>query len=167
MQKKQGFLLAECMIVVGLTAFLTALSFSFMHLFERLVVKAEIHLLVNTIEAQRAIAVIDEKDSTITFDRTQKTYVYDSLSHTCTHSVEFVYPEGSYGPPSAPTTLIQQPLSFVDNKIICFATGAISSGVLYIGSVTQNCFYALSSSIGEWGVLRLYCYDKNKWKKIS
>ncbi|HTM05773.1 MAG TPA: prepilin-type N-terminal cleavage/methylation domain-containing protein [Patescibacteria group bacterium] len=165
MKNKQGFLLIECMFVLSLLAFLTALSFSFMHLFERLMIRSEINVLVNAVEAERAIAVINGKDSAITFDIEKNTYSYDIVAHAFAHSVEFVYPQGSYGPPSLPTTVIQRPISFVDNKMLCFQTGAMSSGVLYIGSLAQSCFYALSSSVGEWGVLRLYWYSKNKWHK--
>lgn len=162
---KNGFLLIECMLVLTLLGFLVGLSFSLTHLFDRLLVRSEVDLLINTIEAQRAIAVIDRKDNAIVFNKEQK-YEYDTITHTFARSVGFVYPSHSYGPPSAPTSPIKQAVSFVDNKLICFATGAMSSGVLYIGSLAQNCFYALSSAIGEWGVLRLYWYDKNKWKKI-
>lgn len=165
MQYKNGFLLVECMLLIGLISLLAGLSFSLIAVFERVLLRLEIDLLVNTIEAQRAMAVIGNKDVAITFDSTSSAYSVDSTTHVFSQTVSFLYPPNGYGPPSAPVDLIKKPVSFVNSQLICFANGAMSSGVLYIGSPKQRCFYAISSSIGEWGVLRLYIYKNEKWGK--
>lgn len=166
MQDKKGFLLAECMVVFALSILLASLAFSFIGVFERLLLVVEIDLLINTIEAQRAIAVMDNKDVAIAFDPKDNAYIVDQVRHVFSPMVNFVCPPNGHGPPSAPTELIQKPISFLQNQLLCFSNGAMSSGVLYIGSIKRNYFYALSSSIGEWGVLRLYVYNQGKWFKI-
>lgn len=166
MRHKKGFLLVECLIVFSLIILLASMSFSLVGLLERVLFRLEIDILISTIEAQRAIAVIDNKDVAITFDIKNNAYIVDLVKHVFAPSVSFLYPSNGYGPPSAPTALIQKPISFLHNQLVCFSNGAMSSGVLYIGSIKRNYFYALSSSIGEWGVLRLYAYNKGKWQKI-
>ncbi|RTL04287.1 hypothetical protein EKK58_10790 [Candidatus Dependentiae bacterium] len=167
MQYKNGFLFVECILFVGLISLLAGLSFPLIGVLDRVLLRLEIDLLVNTIEAQRAMAVIDNKDIVITFDSKSNSYIVDSTTHVFSQSVSFLYPPNGYGPPSAPTESIQKPISFLHNQLVCFSNGAMSSGVVYIGSKKNSYFYALSSSIGEWGVLRLYLYGNNRWTKIQ
>jgi len=68
------------------------------------------------------------------------------------------------GPPSSAHTLITKPISFKNNTLVCYPSGIISAGTIYMTD-NKQCMYALSCPVGYVSYLRKYRYA-NGWKLI-
>lgn len=123
---------------------------------------AMIRLLFHT-AATRAACV--KKEQEIVFDTTNSQFVFDGQKYPLGDGYYFGTMPDVYGPPSAPSKLVTQPISFVDKKARAYTDGTLQAGTLYITNSREQ--YAITTPVSAFSYIRAYKYTKKVWQKIS
>ena len=163
MRTNAGFMLLELCIVVALFILIGACTISSFNGAQAIVTRVQTLLLQSTIRQAQWHAISSGKQQQVTFDVENNSYTYNKHMYQLPKPLLFGAPKLAKGPPAHPTHAITHPVTFVNNQAICFATGAVSAGTVYItnGSVS----FALSNAVSFFSSLRLYRY-KNGWHRI-
>lgn len=131
-----------------------------------MIMRQEIDFFIQLIRAEQMQAIATQKDRTILFDVENKAYVCDGQRIELSPHIAFCAPKDALGPPSSPKNQIQNYVTFQNAVLTLFSTGAISSGILYLGSSDYNSYYAISIGITALGFVRVYRYENGKWNKL-
>jgi len=113
---------------------------------------------------QKALAL--QKDISIFFDPQAQIYIIENIPYALEKNIVFAVLPGIKGPPSTPTQVITQPITYKNNTVIFYKNGVISSGTVYLLDTFYNIQYAITNAVGEISYLRLYQYDAGKWSII-
>jgi hypothetical protein len=166
MKIKDGFSLVELTVVILLCIIIMGLGASCGSFIYRGLVKQEAEKLALVCRYLQHAAMMSNETKTLIFDRKQHCYRYDSCSVKLSNQVEFGVLEGSKGPPSNPTRLIESPISFKNEKIIFYPDGIIQPGTVYLIGKNTQIMYALSCPISQVSYVRIYKYD-GSWQCVS
>ena len=123
--------------------------------------------VVTFIHAALLEASVHERDGLITIQKVPAALLTQSEQCTLSTGVSFVAPAGAQGPPAQPNKPIVSPITFHDEKIICYQTGAATAGTLYIGSPENAEWWALTIPVGENSPIRTYRYHDDQWVLAS
>jgi len=162
--KRAGFTLVELMVVIALTVFITTLVFANVSFLNRFLVQAEVDHMYAACRYMQHKACATHQEQTITLNTTQHNYTFAGHIHTLSKPIKFGSLPAVKGPPSSARTLINKSTTFKNNTIVCYPSGIISAGTLYLTDNDQ-CMYALSCPVGSVSYLRKYRYA-NGWKLI-
>ena len=163
---KKGYTLIELMLVCTIVLFLCTIGIP--HFFNKS--SHDLTYELNKIEIilkflqQRALAT--NQTQTIVIDPTIQTFTWiinnQKITHTLTPTLKFGFLPQSYGPPSDPTALITDSITFkqINNfyYIELFPNGKISSGSIYLIDKNRIIMGALTSGISQVSYIRRYVY---------
>ncbi len=153
-----AFTLIECMIVTALVAVLTmitASSFSFMRAW---LVRADIDTLATVCRYAQQSALMLGQQQEIILDPVQRCYHFNDHTYYLSPGVFFGTVPHVKGPPASPGTTLSKPITFVNNRILCYEHGVISSGAVYLTDTSRSVLYALSNAVSHSSFLRKYTY---------
>jgi type II secretory pathway pseudopilin PulG len=166
LKNKSGISLIELLVVCVLITLLAGLSISMISILQHTAVRAELALLQTTCRYMQQLASATHQEQRLYLDPIHNSYRYNAITHTLHPQVQFGYLHNTKGPPANSDSLINKPVSFVDNVIIFYPTGIISSGTLYLTNTKRTCCYALSNGVAHVSYLRSYIY-KNGWHIVK
>ncbi|TET06374.1 hypothetical protein E3J79_02240 [Candidatus Dependentiae bacterium] len=157
-----GFLLIEALIIITLISLIVTLGLSFGTSLHKALVRSEIEKLYSACIYLQRIAMVTNKRQLLTFDINKNTYYYQGHEERLCHYVTFGTTIGIKGPPSAPTNVINKPITFTNNQIIFTPNGILQSGTIYLTDASKQHQYALSVPVSQISFLRKYRYD-SRW----
>lgn len=160
-----GFTLIEISLVLCIIALLAILTTAHARLFDRLLVRAELERIYAIASYLQRSAMVRNQEVKLVFDPERRSYRYRKTEYYLPAHVEFGCPPTIQGPPSAPTAVIAQPITFKDNAIIFHPDGIVQSGTLYLTDKSKRYAYALSCSVSQVSYLRKYQYT-NTWELL-
>lgn len=163
MRINAGFMLLELCIVVALFILISAYTISSFNGTQAIVTRVQTLLLQSTIRHAQWHAISSGKQQQVVFDVDSNTYQYNNQIYQLPKPVVFGAPTLAKGPPAHPTHAITHPVTFVNNQAICFASGAVSSGTVYLTNGATS--FALSNAVSFFSYLRVYRYN-NGWQRI-
>lgn len=163
---KRGFTLIELMIVVSLCMLLCCVSSMSFRSLDRSVIVAEMQLLCAACNSLQQHAIATNCIQELSFDLANHTYSCNGHEHTLAKGVCFDVALNAYGPPSAPHTLLERPVTFAENKILFYPEGMMSAGMVCFTNSSHSVLYAISSAVAHVSFLRRYTYDKG-WRLIT
>ena len=188
MASKAGFSLLELSIVLALSIFLATIVVSGGRFLQRILVRTEIEKLYIICRYLQQTAMATNTICTLTFNREGGSYTYGpsndygssnnsmvssadgsssaGLEEKLPAHLSFGVMDGALGPPSAPTKVIESPITFTENTIEFHPTGAIKSGTVYLVDQSGNYMCALSCPISHVSFIRLYEYNGG-WKLVN
>jgi len=70
-------------------------------------------------------------------------------------------------PPSKPSAVLSQVITFVDKIINFYPDGTMQAGAVYFGHQKESRLYAISSGVREPFFIRLYCYEHARWRLVE
>ena len=164
MSNRRGFSLVELMIVCALIAFTVLLVRIPLGFFGRMRTAQAVDLLYHTIGSMRHAALATAQEQQITC--TNQSYTARGSTITLPEGLTFGFLPQVLGPPSAPSHLITQPITFKNSTIACFPDGTIASGTVYMLDNRTNSMYAITSGVAAVPFLRKYRFDNN-WHLIE
>jgi len=165
-QKKAGFSLVELLVVIVIVALLSTLASVNLSFLNGTLVKSEIQKLHTVCHYLRRKAMMTNQSQKLIFDISNNEYRYGDNVEKFAQLVSIGFLPGTKGPPSTPSRLIQNPITFKNSEIIFYQDGIVSSGTVYLID-TNKCYqYALSVPIAQISYLRMYYHDK-KWKLVT
>jgi Tfp pilus assembly protein FimT len=169
MRKNAGFLLIEVVVVIALVIIIVTLAMPQMSFLNKQIIRSEIEKLASVCLFLRQSALVTHRDQTLVFNQMHSSYSSEQASYTLASGVKFGFLHNSYGPPSNPSNLINQAVTFKREKIVFYADGTISSGTIYLIDATQNYFYALTTPSGQLPCIRKYEYQHSgqRWALVS
>lgn len=163
---RKGFTLIEILIVVLIFSIITAFSLSFIRVTDAAYARAELEKLCACMLYLQARACSEQKQKILTFNLKEQSYTANTQHHKLPHMVQFGVQSRVKGPPSDPTHILGDPISFKDKQVIFYPDGTISAGTVYVTDCKHSCLYALTSGISQVSYLRRYKYEK-KWLSIQ
>jgi len=104
-------------------------------------------------------AMVTHKNQTLIFDTVRNTYTYNGHEERLCSYARFDTIKNLKGPPSAPTTAITKPITFINNKITFTPNGILQPGTIYLADSKKHCQYALTIPVSQISFLRRYRYD--------
>jgi type II secretory pathway pseudopilin PulG len=161
-QNKQGASLVELLVVCTIVVLLAGLCAHGLSNVQRATVRSELALLHSTCRYAQKSAIAMHQEQRIVLDLSAHAYTYGATRHVLHAGVIFGFPPLAKGPPAHPEALLTKPSSFVDNTIVCYPTGIISAGSLYLSNAARSCCYALSNGVSQVSYVRCYEYQ-GKW----
>jgi hypothetical protein len=159
-------LLIEMMIVLALVCVFCLLGIQSINWTQHRLVRLELDALCFLLLACSQHAVCTGTTCIITCNQSG-TLVSPVGQHALAQGIRFGAPATVKGPPSAPQHAITTPITFVDQRIVCYPDGTLSSGTLYLTTDDYSCAYALSCPVGTINYLRRYRAHHNKWKLLT
>ena len=158
-QKQNGFSLIEVLIGIAITIIIVHLTLINTHYLKKAVAHTNIELLFTTCLYLQRLAITSNTIQELSFNEITNSYSYEADIHFLAAPLCLGIMNGAKGPPSAPTTLLTTPITFINKKITFYPDGIISSGTVYLIDKTNNELYAISSGIAHTSFLRKYHYD--------
>jgi type II secretory pathway pseudopilin PulG len=157
--RKAAFSLIELLIVLSLCMIIATLFSVNLSFFERLLVHVEADKLLVTCRRLQYQACATQQPQQIQFDVPHNRYTYETTTEHLNRSVSFGTLHEVKGPPSKPSSVITNPVTFVQNRIVFTPDGIIQPGSVYLISNDKQVMYALCSPVSKVSFLRLYRYD--------
>jgi len=165
-ENNRGFTLIECIIACALIACIILLSFSSIRFLRRGFIQNELQALHATCIYLQQKALATGRPQKLYCDVQNHAYQYGKTVRKFPSSICFELVSGVQGPPSKPLTEPVQPITFPSNTITFHPDGILSSGTLYIHDRITNRMFALSISVAQVSLIRLYEYHDTKWQLI-
>lgn len=163
---RPAFFLIEQLIICALFALIYSFAFYTTTFFNGMLARFELHNIVMSCRALQWQAISSNQPQTLQFDQAAHSYTAAGATHKLCKQLEFGAQKGVKGPPSSPTHAITKPITFSDNQITAAPTGVLSSGTVYVQDTTRGNSYALTNAVSAVSQLRLYRWEKNKWKSL-
>lgn len=152
-----GFSLTELMIVIAIIMVLASLIGFNIHFFNNARIHSELNLLHAACSYLQQKAIASNMTQELIFDATHNTYSVQGQIHSLPAALRFALIPNVKGPPSSPTLVVKEPITFANHTITFYPDGIISAGTVYI--TDSQVLYALSSGIAHVSYLRKYRYD--------
>jgi Tfp pilus assembly protein FimT len=162
-----GFSLFELLIVIALITTLSLLVTSTYTWLNQLSVRAEVDSLYNTCRYLQRYAQLTGKQQELIFNQADGTFSYHTHTHTLPKHVSFAIIDGTKGPPSSPTTVIKDAITFLNSRIIFYPDGIIQSGTVYLVDSTKQYLFAVTSPVASVSYIRKYHYVHGKWQLMT
>jgi prepilin-type N-terminal cleavage/methylation domain-containing protein len=160
---RKGVTLLELCIVLALIALIVTLSSSF--LVPSGSVRQEVERLYAAILYMQRKALLERKQLSLIFDTSRNSYHADT-EHILGPGVVFGIQKNVLGPPSLPTRLLKEPITWPSNMITFYPDGTISAGAVYITDTKRSCLYALTCDASEITHVRRYRHQE-KWELVT
>jgi len=165
---KSAFSLIELSVVLCIIIFLVTLARTTFHAYDHWLVRMELEQLKSLFFSLRQQAIITQKPLTLMFDVSKHAYTYNNQEHTLSPRVHFGVAPGVKGPPSHAVTLISNPITFEDNKVLFSPDAKITSGTVYITDTGHSISCALTCPVGDISYIRCYVYEHtSSWSLLS
>lgn len=170
-----AYSLFECVVVLALLALIFSFSAYFINnRGSAALVHQDLDRLHAVLVFMQRKALLEGKACCVSFDLKKNRYTADTV-HTLSRGVIFGAPDQVHGPPSRPTALITNSVTWpqgiitfypasLDGQII--VPGAISAGAIYLTDTKKSCLYALTCDASAFTHIRRYRYD-NSWVLIQ
>lgn len=163
--------LIELVVVLAGCMMLVLCSTQFVSVVQRITARAELGLLALTIRTEQQTALLTGTEREVVFCCNNQAAAPQGVAadsyrtrvqlHTLARGVTFGAPPGALGSPADPCKPITKPITFVNNKLICYPQGTIQAGTIYLAAPAYGQYYALTSSVAQHAFLRLYQYRLN------
>ena len=160
---KRGFTLFEVLLVIGLMSCIVYLSCSVLILSHQSVLNYEIDRLSSVILSLQRKALLENQTQKLIFDPPHNSYKAD-VPHLLSRGISYGILPSVKGPPSRPTHVLKQAITWPADTIYCYPDGTISAGAVYLTDGTA--LAALTCDAAEVCHLRRYSY-KGSWKLRS
>lgn len=160
-----AFILAQLLITCALIAFLALLSLSSLHLIKHQSVAADAYTLRAACWYLQLHARTTQREQSLVFDEAGLRYISSTGDvHRLAHGVLFGVLPGVLGPPADPRALLTRAITFMNNKIIFYPTGAVQPGSVYLVDKNQQVLYAVTVAVAGASYFRIYKYDQTRWQ---
>ena len=170
LKKTESFSLFELLAVVAVIIILLTVTVSKSSFFNRFVLKNEVDKVFTIFSYLQQKAIASNNQQEIIFDLQKNSYLMNSNSkeNKLANVVRFGFLPNSYGPPSDPTKLIQNAVSFKKYdqnkfKVIFYPDGKIESGSIYLVDKDYKYMLALTVPVSNISYIRKYEYEYGKW----
>lgn len=154
-----GFSLVSVLVSVAIVGVLMSLAMVNLSFLDRLIVRSELQALYATCCYAQQVAQAHQAPCTIVCDAVRHTYTCNGHVRALPASIMFGTKPGVYGPPSTPTTLVGNPITFSNATIRAAESGVLSAGTIYMVDKNKRYQYALSCSVSQVSYIRCYRYD--------
>lgn len=166
MQHK-GYMLIEIMLVICLMTLVGGLVIGNMPYVHRMCARSALYTLYTACSYMQMRARATHQSQMLVFDLLHHTYSYHGNIEQLPSGVVFGVLEGAQGPPSSPTHVIAQPITY-ENQCITFTPhGIIQPGTVYIKTTDNMYMYALSAAVCQASFLRMYEYYQGAWRVLT
>ncbi|MGB8467445.1 MAG: GspH/FimT family protein [Candidatus Babeliales bacterium] len=163
MSMRTGFSLLTLMLTVAAIALIATLVVTSSTHLASFLVRTDIQLLHACFQFARQQAMLYQKPVALTFDPPRHSYHCLDTTTALSRTTAIAVPSGVYGPPADPKTLIQSPITFADNRILCYPNGTVSAGAVYLMNRLTRCVYAVTIPIAHEPVMHWYRYSNYQW----
>lgn len=161
----RAFAPLECILVLGLLAFLACLAAPSFKAFDQLAASIELDALCTHILSLQERACAEGKPYTVQFYPDLQEYLVTSThlrERKVLKALKFGIQPQVAGPPGQPTKMLETPITFSDNKITFFPENGIAqAGALYLVD-HHGLLHALTIAVSPFSYVRRYTY-KDKW----
>lgn len=164
---RKGFSLFELLIVITLLTTLSLMVGTTYTWLNQLMVHAEVDNLYSTCRYLQRCAFITGKQQELIFDQANASFSYHNHVYHLPKQIMFAVLPDVKGPPSTPTSLVKNAITFVNDRIIFYPDGIIQSGTVYLIDSAKQYLFALTSPVSAISYLRKYRYVHNKWQLIE
>lgn len=171
LKKVKSFSLIELLAVIFVIIILlifTAPKFSF---FNKFILKNEVDKIFTLFSYLQQKAIASNTQQEIIFNLQEDSYLMNlqSKKNKLAYIVKFGFLSNSYGPPSDPTKLIQDAITFkkiAENKfkLIFHPDGKIEPGSIYFVDKDYKNMLALTIPVSNVSYIRKYEYKNEKWE---
>lgn len=163
---QKGFTLIEVSITLVLVSIIAAISVASFSFLQHMQVKSEVEKLYSFCNYVQLYAKATNAPQTIFFDLKKNRYEFGKHRERLRAPVVFGAPKLVDGPPSNPSMLIQDPVTFTKHMMTFGSSGSIKPGSIYMMDSTSERLYALTVPVGPFPYLRKYRYD-GSWQIMN
>lgn len=151
-------------MVLGFVLIIVLLAVPQLGFIKRHVVRWEVENMRSFITYAYRLALATGQDQTIHFDVAKNKIYGAGREYQLARGTIFGIMPGVQGPPAAPHKLLTSPITFQDNKIVCYAQGTLDAGTVYITDDKASWLYAISLGVSPLSYVRTYFFD-GSWKR--
>lgn len=163
----QGFSLIEILVTISIVLVVLFLSLPRLSHMHHALAKLELEKMRTLIKYTQQKALLTHQKQVITINCSNNSYQTSESTEALPEKLCFGFFKEVYGPPSKPTHLLNQAVTFKDDAIECHQDGTVTSGTIYITDSTKSCLYALTSPIADVNYIRIYRYENHAWVLLS
>lgn len=163
---RAGFTLVELLVTLTLVVVLVSVSVVNLSFMRQSLVQSELEKLYAFCGYVQQVARATNQPQTLFFDVEKNRYEFGKHRERLNGSVKFGVPADVQGPPSAPTDLIESPVTFTGNMMVFNSTGTIKPGTIYLMDKQRDAVYALTVPVGPLSYMRKYRYD-GTWRVVN
>lgn len=165
LKKSDAFLLMELLVVFAVITVAACLPLWYVST-RTSTLPRELKTLQSWLLFMQQKALVTGKDITITFDKESTIVLADDDSFSFGQGITIGYLPGTYGPPSAPTKLLNDPITFNNHEMIFYHDGAMQVGACYFID-NRECSGAITCGLSKHGTIRCYKLQGKKWQLLS
>lgn len=164
----RGISLLEVLVVLAVVMIFCSLTVHFLiSTADQLLVRKELENIYLVFCAMQQQAILEDAEKVLDIDVNGRCYRCDGSSYQLCSMVCFGAPTDVLGPPSHPTSVIINPVSFSQGRVVFYPDGMIQAGALYLTDIKRRWAYALSCGVSHTVYIRRYHYEKGRWVLIS
>ena len=164
---KKGTTLIELMVVLGLISIIVVIGSSYTGVSKRILVLAELEKLYSVFIILQRNAMLERKEQELVFTTDSNSYCFNGRLINLGSFLKLGTAIDAKGTPSNPQNIITKACSFIDNKVIFYADGRVSSGVIYLTDKDGTLTCAISVPVSDFPYIRRYIYRTNSWALIT
>lgn len=153
-------------MVLAFVLIIVTLAIPHLGFIQRHVMRAEVDNVRVFITYVHRLALATATDQIIYCDPLNQTLTCGERTHALSRGVRFGTMPGVQGPPSAPTHVLTHPITFKDNRIVCYAQGTLDAGTLYFTDDKATWQYAVSLGVSPLSYIRTSVFD-GTWKRCT
>lgn len=159
-QNKTGFTLVELMVSLSIFCILIVLALTNSSFMQQSLAHSEIDKLYTIAHYLQRRAQFTNQEQILQFDRYGRSYSFNGRTEKLAQGIDFGTLATVKGPPSTPTHIIANPITFQGERITFHPQGIMQPGTVYFVHKELSCAYALSCAVSQVSFLRKYRYDK-------
>jgi len=163
---KQGFFLVELTVCIALFVLIASFTITVGSSFNTTSCVLELFLFKRAIQRAQFRAISTGIDQTLVISQKNNSYCFENET-VMFKKIVIAKPSEKIFQPSSQIKVISRACTFLNDTIICFATGIISGGSLYWSSIdNKQLFFCLTCPVSQVNLINLYKYD-TVWSMIS
>ena len=166
---KKAFSIIELFVVIAAIAILFAVTVPRFSFVNRFVLQNEVDKLFTVFSFLQQKAIATNQEQEIIFNLTDNSYLHnlkdgkEAVCYKLPEVVKFGFLEGVKGPPSSPTKLIKNVVTFKGNKVIFFNDGKIQPGTVYLIDKDEKNMMSVTCPVSQVSCIRKYKHEGKKW----
>ena len=164
---KHGATIWELLVYGTLIAIVYAGAIQMTWIWQHSLLYAQVHTICMLCNYARQCALHSLAGQTVFFDIKKNSCRYGEIEEKFAPGIYFGTASTVYGPPRSPTKIVQKPVTFVGEKMVCYPSGIMQSGALYLTDCYKRATYAISNAVSTVSHMRIYRWNGKKWDFLS
>lgn len=164
---KSGATLWELLLYGTLIAIVYAGAIQITWVWQHSLLYAQVHAICMLCNYARQCALHSLSGKVVFFDIKTNSCRCEEMQEQLAPGICFGTASIVYGPPRNPIKVVHKPVTFVGERMVCYPSGIMQSGTVYLTDCYKRATYAISNAVSTFSHMRMYHWNGKRWDFLS